>query len=219
MEKFEDVVQFVNEYHFWSNAYSYRGTDVAIYKFEDRFGKVYVWKTSSQLFMDVEQEDGSLIPEFPAKGSVIKIKASIKGENDYRGEHQIVLTRVKVLEIVERALTKEEKEQKKAQEQMDSLRDGDFVYEMPYRQFKLHYADCETLAGSYNSETSTIGVIIREGRLKNSGVRFQKFNTYKFVSEDGKRIQCRYAVSEENARRRIEKELPEYSWSFAGIAY
>ena len=218
MEKFEGVVQFVNNYQFWSNAYSYRGTYINVYKFEDRFGKVYVWKTSSSLYKEDivnEEEVYTIIPRF----SVIKIKASIKGENEYKGEHQVVLTRVKVLDIVEMALTKEEREQKKAQEQMDSLRDGDFVYEMPYRQFKLHYADCETLSGSYNNETSTIGVIIREGRLKNSGVRFQKFNTYKFVSEDGKRIQCRYAVSEENARRRIEKELPEYSWSFAGIVY
>lgn len=216
MEKFEGIVKLVNDYIFDSYI-GWKTTTMHIYKFEDKEGKVYVWKTASYLGIDREDDTNGLWWEAATVGSTIKIRASIKCENEYRGEHQIVLTRVKVFEIIERALTKEEKDELKAEEQMASLTGSDFIYEMPYRQYKNYYSDCETLAGSYDKEARTIGVIIREGRLKNSGVRFQKFNTYRFRSEDGKRVQCRYAVSEENARRRIEKDHPEYEWVFDEI--
>lgn len=219
MEKFEGIVTYTNRYSYYTN-YSYKGEEVFVYKFESEDGKIYVWKSTNVLVLDGEIGGGMDSSEvFPQIGAIIRIKASIKGENNYRGEDQILLTRVKVLEIVKQALSKEEKTEIKKNAQLESLNDEDFVYEMPYRQYKNHYSDCETLAGSYNRETGTISVIIREGRLKNSGVRFQKFNSYRFRSEDGKKIQCRYAVSEENARRRIEKDLPKYEWVFDGIVY
>ena len=219
MEKFEGIVKYTNRYSFYTN-YSYRGEETFVYKFESEDGKIYVWKSGNVLVLDGVDIGGEMDSSkaFPQIGAIIRIKASVKGENNYRGEDQILLTRVKVVEIIEQALSKEEKTEIKKNAQIESLNDGDFVYEMPYRQYKNHYSDCETLAGSYDNSARTIGVIIREGRLKNSGVRFQRFNTYRFRSEDGKRIQCRYAVSEENARRRVEKELPEYNWVFDGIA-
>lgn len=222
--KFEGVVKFTNQYSFWSNSYSYRGTEIYIYKFEDSDGNIYVWKTGSILQLDckemgVDGKDSS--DYFPEVGATIKIAASIKGENEYRGEHQIVLNRVKVVKIIDQPLSKEEKEKIKRESQLETLKDGDFVWEMPYRQYKNHYADCETLAGSFVSGEyggpALISVIIREGRLKNSGVRFQKFDTYRFVTPDRKHVRCMYAVSEENARKRVEKESPNYEWVFDGV--
>ncbi len=228
MEKFEGTVKLVKDY-MYDTRYGWNYTTNHIYKFIGEDEKVYVWKTSNILSHD-EVVGETLRSTFPTIGSKIHIKASIKGEGEYRGEPQINLTRVKVLEIVEMALTKEEKKQLRAAEQMATLKGGDFVYQMPYKQYKEHYSDCETLAGSYTDSEfdgynrrwipSTIGVIVREGRLKNSGVRFQKFNTYRFKCEtpEGKKlIQCRYAVNEENARKRVEKDYPNYDWIFDGI--
>lgn len=221
MEKFEGIVKLTNDYMFDSQI-GWKWTTMHIYKFVDDEDKVYVWKTSSYLGIDHEEENGEIWWEKATLGSTIRIKGSIKCENEYRGEHQTVLNRVKVLEIIDRALTKEEKDEIKAKEQMESLNEGDFIYEMPYRQYKTHYSDCETLANSYNNENCTIGVIIREGRLKNSGVRFHTFDTYRFICKtpDGKElIQCRYAVSEKNARKRVEKDFPQYNWVFDQIVY
>ena len=71
--------------------------------------------------------------------------------------------------------------------------------------YKEHYADCELLAGSWNEQERTVGVIVREGRLKNSGVRGRQFADYLF--KNGSRCRCVYAVCEENAWKRIEKEF------------
>ena len=217
MEKFEGEVKLVNDYMFESY-YAWNYITVHIYKFKDEEGKTYVWKTSSILGIDEIEGDEVVFTKAPV-GSVVAIRGSIKKETEYKGEPQTVLSRVKVLKIINRALTKEEKIEIKRNEQIKSLNSGDFIYDMPYRQFKQHYSDCETLAGSYDDETGTIGVIVREGRLKNSGVRFKRFDTYRFRNESGTKIQCRYAVSEENARKRIEKDFPDEEWIFIGISY
>ena len=216
MEKFEGNVKFLNEYSF-ETRYGWSYQTVYIYKFEDEKGRILVWKTSSLLCIDRE-ENGYLRPEFPTKESIIKIKASIKGENDYRGEHQIILTRVKLIEIVHRQPTKEELDEERAREQLDSLNDGDFVWEMPYRQFKSHYADCETVAGSYRDTDDrgnyihpTISVIIRDGRLKNSGVRGEHYSGFRFVNENNEHATYR-AVSIENAEKRLNKDFPGHEW-------
>ena len=216
MEKFTGEVKFINEYSFYSN-YGYYGNTVYIYKFLDKSSKVYVWKTTNLLFIDVEQEDGSLKPVYPTKGSTIKITASIKGENDYNGEHQILLTRVKIQEIVHREPTWEEKQEEIAKDQIASLKDGDFIWEMPYKQYKMHYSDCETVKGSFTRSDSryggsTISVIIRKGRLKNSGVRGEHYSGYRFVNEIGQHATYR-AVSVDNAERRINKDYPNHEWT------
>ena len=94
---------------------------------------------------------------------------------------------------------------------------------MPYKQYKEHYSDCETLAGTYKDKDdmgrriyATITVIIREGRLKNSGTRFQHYSGYQFTNENGKYITYR-AVSEENAKKRCEKENPNHTWECTKI--
>lgn len=42
------------------------------------------------------------------------------------------------------------------------------VETMLYRRYKQHFADCETVAGSYNKDSKTIDVLLPDGRLKPS---------------------------------------------------
>jgi hypothetical protein len=214
MEKFEGNVKFVKQSEFMS-FYGYNNW-VNVYKFETEDGKTLVWKTGSVLQVE-GKEIGGLTPSdevLPTINSIIHIKAAVKGESEYKGEKQTMLSRVKVLEIVDKALTKEEENALKAEDQIETLKEGDFVwYGMPYRQYKNNYADCETLAGSYDSKDCTIDVIIRDGRLKNSGTRGQHYSGYRFVNENGKCVTYR-AVSIDNAEKRVNKEFPNHTWTF-----
>ena len=214
MKKFEGNVKFVKQSEFMS-FYGYNNW-VNVYKFETKDGKILIWKTGNVL--QVEGKDiGGMTPSdevFPTLNSIIRIKATIKGENEYKGEKQLVLSRVKVLEIIDRALTKEEKDEIKADEQRKSLKGEDFIWVgMPYRQYKNNYADCETVAGSYDIEERTIDVIIREGRLKNSGVRGQFYYYWVFKDDANELVRTIKAVSFENAYNRVTKENPNYEWS------
>ena len=106
--------------------------------------------------------------------------------------------------------TKEELEAKKREEQLASIKDGDAIWRMPYKQYKEHYSDCETVAGSYECSDrgyKTIEVILRKGRVKNSGVRGERFSRYAFILENGHRVIYK-AVCCENAEKRLEKEYP-----------
>lgn len=214
MEKFTGTVKLVGDYMFDSN-YGYRWQTNHIYKFADKYDNVYVWKTGNVLYKE-DMNGDEIITTYINKGDIINIKASIKGESEYRGEHQTVLTRVTVTDIIERALTKEEKEEIRKNEQLNSLGDNDFIWEMPYKQFKEHYSDCETLAGSFISGEyggpALITVIIREGRLKNSGVRGKHFYGFKLEDEDGRWYVFR-AVSEENAIRQAKRLYPSNEWT------
>ena len=93
-------------------------------------------------------------------------------------------------------------------QQLESMKEGDKVYRMPYRQYKQHYADCEKVIGSYEPASyyqygATIEVIIPEGRIKPSGVRGQSFDYFRFVCDD-ECITLR-AIDEEHARKRLPK--------------
>lgn len=56
------------------------------------------------------------------------------------------------------------------------------IEKMLYKRYKQHFADCQTVPGSYNEITKTIDVILPEGRMKPSGVRGQ---SYKYMHFDG----------------------------------
>ena len=203
-ERLELVVTVVGDYTFVSS-FGYRETLNHIYTMKDEENNVFVWKTSNDLVIETVTEEGFIEMDFAKKGDKIRIKGTVKEHNEYRNEPQTVLTRCKVLAIVERALTKEEKQELKKQEQLATLTEGDIIYNMKYSQYKKHYADCETLAGSYDYTDSTIDVIVREGRLKASGVRGKRFSDFLFRHENGA-VRCIYAVSFENAWKRLEKE-------------
>lgn len=213
-ERINAVVTLVGEYK-----YSTRFGTTYIYKMQDAEGKVYVWKTSGTLQYDPADESQY---RCIIKNDVIEITASVKGESEYNGEPQTLLNRVKVTKIVKEHTPKSVIIENKKKAQLESLAEGDRLWEMPYRQYKMHYADCETLAGSYREIErgrevgSYITIILREGRLKASGVRGKRFSGYCCENELGEKVTyC--AVSEENAVNRATKEFPGHTWEVVKI--
>lgn len=81
---------------------------------------------------------------------------------------------------------------------------------MPYRNYKKHYADCETVWGSYDKVAKSIIVLIPDGRMKKSGVRGERYHYYSFEGvEDGKKVRTTIkAICLENAQKRL---LRDYS--------
>ena len=216
-EKIKAAVTLVGEYTF-ANRFN-RFNAMHIYKMEDADGKVYVWKTSGYLqYAPADESQYRCI----IKNDMIEIIASVKGESEYKGEKQILLNRVKVTKVIKEHITKKFREQQLKKEQMESLGEGDRLWEIPYRQFKEHYADCETLAGSYREiergrdAGAYITIILRAGRLKASGVRGEHFSGYLCENEVGEKVTYR-AVSEENAVKRASKEFPGHTWEVIKI--
>ena len=214
-------VTLVGEYKF-----STKFGTTHIYKMKDAEGRVYVWKTSGYLAYEpiIEECDGVAMLDYIViiKNDVIEITASVKGKDEYNGEPQTLLNRVKVTKIIKAHTPKSVIIANKKKEQMESLGEDDRLWEMPYRQYKEHYADCETLAGSYREiergrdAGSYITIILRAGRLKASGVRGEHFSGYCCENELGEKVTYR-AVSEENAVKRASKEFPGHSWEVVKI--
>ena len=87
--------------------------------------------------------------------------------------------------IVERAKNQTRVSRGKEKEQLASLKDGDVILTMTYKNYKEHYSDCETLVNSFfrnGKEPASIKVIVRKGRLKNSGVRNEHFHSYELLN-------------------------------------
>ena len=203
----------------YTKSYGWTSTDYTIYKMVDADGTVFVWNTSTVMGIEGTDAKGHWTFDGVHKGDSFHAKATIKGFGEYKGEGQIELTRVKVLAI-EHAPEKvyAKKTVPTREEQLSSLGEGDFTWKMPYRQFKEHYADCETLTGSYEDtgREKFITVIIRDGRLKASGVRGEHFSGYELTNAKG--MKCTYrAVSEENAIKRANKEYPNEGWTCTHI--
>jgi len=197
-----------------------------IYNMVAEDGTVYVWKTTSFMGLEVEaDEERGHIRKANGKwynfsrinkNDIITIKATVKGESEYKGQKQTELTRVKVVsrqfaaETYEEMIARKEAEkQARIDAQIASIKGDDFIWRMPYKQYKEHYADCETVEGSFDRKPyrpATIEVIVREGRLKASGVRGEHYSGYKLENADGEMVVYR-AVKEENAIRRAEKEF------------
>lgn len=190
--------------------------DMYIYSFEDADGNAYIWKTTAIMGMDkevpIKNGDSRWEYDFVNNGDTAVVKATVKEHSEYKGTEQTVLSRVTVKSI-SHVPTKYEIAEAKRTEQLKTLADGDFVWNMPYRQYKEHYADCETLANSYSVEYATIGVIIRKGRLVNSGVRGKHFGGYEFII-DGKYRCCYRAVCVENAEKRCRADYPSSTIEF-----
>ena len=207
-----------HEYEY-EKSFGYRTDSHTIFIMEDAEGQQYKWDTTGTLVIDKYDEKGKWCPEFAHLGDRFILKGTVKDFSEYKGNPQVVLTRCQLLEITYKAPTAEEIEDQKKAEQLASLQDGDFVWNMPYRQYKKHYADCETLAGSYEAHenrSATISVIVRKGRLKASGVRGEHFSGYELQNSKGHKMTCR-AVSEENALKRAFKEYPTEDWKCVKI--
>lgn len=227
--RIEVIVTMKSVYRYEAPAFAYGYETRYIYNMVGEDGTVYVWKTTAYMGKEVPDPDGYIIYEgkgtyrFDAvrRGDVLKIKATVKGQSEYKGEPQTEINRVKVLDFISRGEDPEEIKARKAAEkaariqaQIDSIQGGDFVWKMPYKQYKEHYSDCETMIDSYETHRgrpATIKVIIREGRLKASGVRGQHFCWYVFeITEGDEKFESSYyAVSEKNAEKRCIKEFPD----------
>lgn len=233
MARIELTVKMNGVYSYTRAAYGYGYETAYIYNMEAEDGTVYVWKTTAVMAERVQTESAFDYAEIDSKGrkwvynlinkdDVVRIKATVKGQSEYKGQPQTELTRVAVVERIFAAETWEEKmarkaaeEKAKAKEQIESLSGEDFAWRMPYKQYKEHYSDCETVAGSFESASrngvATIIVIVREGRLKASGVRGMHYSGYRLQNEAGELVTYR-AVSEETAIRRANSEFPNHEW-------
>ena len=228
MARIQLNVTLISDYTYTKSLTTWCIKEGHIYKMKDDDDNVYVWKTENELYIHVPCEkndsrcynrnvdkDGNVTYtrlESINKGDKFTITGSVKEVSEYKGEKQTVLTRCKVVDIISKVTTYEELQAQKREQQLASIEEGDFIYRMPYRQYKEHYADCEAIANSFDDVERTIDVIVRAGRLVASGVRFQHFSGYTFENEVGKKITYR-AVSEENAHKRCIKEFPEHEWT------
>lgn len=222
-QKMELTVKMANVHEYRRPAFGYGYETAYIYSMTTEDGTAYVWKTTALMGKEVPDENGWIIKKngtfaflLVRKGDVLKITASPKGKSEYNGVEQNLLERVKVVEILERGKTPEEIEaekeaekEAKKQAQLDTLKEGDWIWErMPYKQYKEHYNDCETVIESFSRENgrSYIDVIIREGRLKPSGTRGKRYHCFVFENEKGEKVSF-WAITEENAEKRARKEL------------
>lgn len=223
------TVEMKNIYEYTRSAYGRYGTETAyIYNMVAEDGTVYVWKTTAFMCINIyegidpdkasyyDSKGRACEPQRINPGDVIKIAATVKGQSEYNGQPQTELTRVTIKERLVRGRTPEEiRAEKQAerlrrkQEQLDSIKDGDIVWRMPYQQYKEHYSDCETVIDSYQGRDKggrpSILVIIREGRLKANGTRGKHYNGYRFkFSIGGKTYSDVFrAVSEETAAKQL----------------
>lgn len=233
-QKIEVVVTYKGTPSYERPAYGWGYETVYINKFEDEDGTELVWKTTTGSIHHEYEVPSKRHPEkvkheveYPNDNSKLKIKATVKQIGEYNGKAQVELVRVKCVEVIERAKTYEEiqKEKEEAQRASVDKEAGDFTWVIPYRQYKEHYADCETIAGTYDSgmrnhglhgyreKEPTIEIIVRAGRLKNSGVRGRKFDYYDVFSNKGDHNIMR-AVCLENALKQAQKLDPTAEWSY-----
>lgn len=220
---FEAVYKKYSEY---KTHFTFYGETHAVYQLEDADGNRIVWDTTSGFIEDkkMERDRNGMLPII-WEGAKLLVKATVKDHSEYKGVKQTKISRPTFTLIengknpAEAAKAKEEAKARKKQEQLDSIKEGDFVWRMPYKQYKEHYSDCETVCDSYEKHEDAMGrtispptieVIIRAGRLKNSGTRGQHFYGFVFAPsagcEDGVVFR---AVSEENARKQLLKKNPD----------
>lgn len=220
----------------YDTRFAYQTTTHYIISMEDAEGNALVWKTTSYPSIMVSKEVAHICKDgyhfdkdarhifggndsyhSLTNGDVVTIKGSIKEHSVYNGVEQTALQRCKFTGVShfekswsELKAEREAEQKKRKEEQLNSIKGEDFIWKMPYKQYKEHYSDCETVAGSFERPergVCTIKVIIREGRLKNSGVRGEHFYGFDFSFDfEGKNTSCVFrAVSEENARKQLAK--------------
>ncbi len=197
-DRLELIVKFIKKNRY-TTYYGFVENEVQVFTFEEvNTKKIYVWKTTGCGFS-------------VNYNSILKIKGTVKGESEYKGVKQTEIQRVKLLEVVECGKTKQELAEEKEKEQLASLKDGDTILTMTYKNYKEHYSDCETLANSFfrnNKEQASIKVIVRDGRLKNNGVRNKHFYGYEVYNTTKKIRSCFRAVCAENACKQAVKAFP-----------
>ena len=102
-DKLDVVVTLAFETTFEVPSFRGYGTaEMTVYGFKDESGNILIWKTGGCLYIE-HQVKGFIENEYARKGDKIRIKASIKDHSEYKGTKQTVLTRVKLVEFIEKA--------------------------------------------------------------------------------------------------------------------
>lgn len=200
----------------WDSAFVLGAKDRrAIFKDEKN---TYVWTTTKWGATWMEEEKRNIVA-----GDVVTFTATIGETTTYNGNEQIKLTRCKDFSFVEHKETYEERmERTKAErieKQKKSIKESDRVLHMEYSRYKNHYADCETIIGSYRGgdeyRFATIWVIVPEGRMKPNGMRGQNVWSWPFVDEDGHGMTIS-AIDLEHAKKRLPKGK---EWKYIGPSW
>lgn len=202
------VVHFDNQFSFYNDT-------IRMFILVDENGHKYVWKTAGR----AEYADYTPV----CTGDTFVCEATVKEVTTYKGEEQTVLTRCRKFELVshnadDAAVKQFERDEETAEKQLATLSDGDIVMTLDYARYKKHYADCEKVAGSYRAfgrdkEIQLIDVIVRKGRLVNSGVRGKHYNMFCFFDANENKSENLIAISETTARRR----LPAGKWELIDV--
>lgn len=90
------------------------------------------------------------------------------------------------------------------------------VERMFYRMYKNHYADCETIPGSYDKATKSIEVVIPDGRMKKSGTRGQRYKWLEFHGiENGTGRKVRITIKATCLENAIKRLPTDCTWDIA----
>ena len=102
-DKVEKVVTLAFVTSFEVDSFRGYGTvEMSVYGFKDDEGNILIWKTSGCLYIEHEVK-GFIENEYARKGDKIRIKGTIKDHSEYKGTKQTVLSRVKLVEFIEKA--------------------------------------------------------------------------------------------------------------------
>ena len=228
----ELIVKLLGVYHYEKTPFCGYGVEYHnIYKMSDD-NNIYVWDTTTDMTVDVpytgreghhyhtDRKGNPIERVVVNSGACLKIRCTIIGDNDYKGEKQVKVNRVKVVELICNGKSEDEIEEERRKKdedilnsQMASLNEGDQVLSMTYANYKKHYSDCEKVRGSFTviNGVARISVIVRKGRMVNSGVRGKSFRSYTicFKLESVPHKANFRAVSYENAVKQCRKLYPK----------
>ena len=160
MQKVELKVKMNGIYSFEIPSYRGYGYDTKyIYNMSSEDGKVYVWKTTCEMWLPYGSERMLAQEE-----DVIRIVGFLKGEQEYKGVKQTLLCDVKCKEVFEYGRSWEERKAQKRQKQIESMGLGDRIVEVTYREYKQKFSDCETLENSFERRNGVAYIsIIKKG--------------------------------------------------------
>lgn len=135
-----------------------------IYKFIDEDNSVYIWKTSKSMGINFINENGDEGFEFINEGDKILLSGTIKDFNTFRGEDQIIITRCKILDIIQHNFIKNENDLRglKQKIQLAKYEDKYEIKTVKYKDYKNEYQNYETLIDSFirNDKGCFIDVIV-----------------------------------------------------------
>lgn len=134
-----------------------------LYKFVDEDNNIYVWKTTKAMGVDYVDANGNEGFEFANEGDMLLISGTVKDVSEFRGEEQIVLTRCKIMSIIQHNFIKNEDDLRTLRQKLQLARFKDYqIKTVKYRDYKESYTQYETLIDSFirNDNGAFIDVII-----------------------------------------------------------